>query len=193
MALLIIVHSLSHDKVSILLSSFQIPTTFQSVDTLYCVRAEYVAIDPSKPLTGGVIVKNYSNRGAVNGPPTGTSGAGGSGSFAGRFLASVPNVNDPSKLNVGFALGNSNTPTFGAPYWVVAVSPDYQWAIITGGAAGVTTPSGKCSSAGGFWFFSRTPVDPSGTAAMTQEAERLGLDTSVLLDVPQAGCQYVGA
>jgi len=45
----------------------------------------------------------------------------------------------------------------------------------------------------GFWFFSRKPVDPVGTAAMEAEATRLGLDTSVLLNVEQQGCTYQGA
>lgn len=123
---------------------------FQPVNTLYCVRAEYVPLDPSNPLKG-VLVKNYANRDRVNGAATGTSGSGGSagaGSLFGRFLASIPNPADPSKLSVGFAAPGSDNPLFGAPYWVVAADPNYQWAIITGGAPTTPSGNGKCSMAG---------------------------------------------
>ncbi|PNH09553.1 hypothetical protein TSOC_003790 [Tetrabaena socialis] len=59
---------------------------------------------------------------------------------------------------------------------------------------------------GGLWFFSRKPVDPEATAAMTQRAQgsavpptdwlltdvtaELGLDTSKLVPVQQEGCKY---
>lgn len=171
----------------------QIPITFQPPNTLYCVRAEYIPIDPANPLKA-VTVRNYSNRDKVNGEATGTSGAGGPSSFPGRFIANVPNPQDPSKLNVGFALGESTTPVMGAPYWVVAIDEeDYQWAIITGGAPTMVSGEGKCITDGGFWLFSRKPVDPENTAKMLQVAEGLGLDTSKLLDVPQEGCLYEGA
>lgn len=178
----------------------QVPIVFQPANELYCVRAEYVPLDAANPL-GGVLVKNYANRGKVNGPPVGTSGAAGGSSIPGRFIGVVPDPSVPSKLSVGFALGQSNTPVMGAPYWVVAVGPQYEWAIITGGAPntpgtnGCTTsgPMGSTLGNSGFWFFSRKPVDPVGTAAMEAEATRLGLDTSVLLNVEQQGCTYQGA
>ena len=125
----------------------QIPIIFQPVNTLFCVRAEYVPINPSNPL-GGVLVKNYANKDRVNGPTTGTSGSGGAGSFLVRFVASVPNPSDPSKLSVGFALPGGNSPFFGAPYWIVAADPNYQWAIITGGVPTTPTGNGKCSMEG---------------------------------------------
>jgi apolipoprotein D and lipocalin family protein len=172
----------------------QIPILFQPENTLFCVRAEYTPIDPDNPLNG-VNVRNYANRDKVNGPPTGTSGARGQSAFPGRFIASVPNPEDPSKLNVGFALDETaTTPLVGSPYWVVAIDEeDYQWAIITGGAPTQASGEGKCITDGGFWFFSRTPVDPESTAVMVEVAEGLGLDTSKLLDVPQEGCLYEGA
>lgn len=85
----------------------------------------------------------------------------------------------------------------GAPYWVVAVGSEYQWAIITGGpptaqSANGCTTSGPMGSSG-FWLFSRKPVDPENTLLMEAEARRLGLDTSVLLPVAQEGCLYEGA
>jgi lipocalin len=171
----------------------QIPITFQTADTLFCVRAEYIPIDPANPLKA-VTVRNYSNRDRVNGPATGTSGAGGPSAFPGRFIANVPNPEDPSKLNVGFALGEATTPLMGAPYWVVAIDEEnYDWAIITGGAPTQPSGEGKCITDGGFWLFSRKPVDPENTAKMLEVAEGLGLDTAKLLDVPQEGCLYEGA
>jgi apolipoprotein D and lipocalin family protein len=174
----------------------QIPIQFQPENTLYCVRAEYLPIvDPSTGDLKAITVRNYSNKDKVNGPATGTSGAGGTTSFPGRFIANVPNPQDPSKLNVGFALGETaTTPLLGAPYWVVAIDEqNYQWAIITGGAPTQVSGEGKCITDGGFWLFSRTPVDPVSTAKMLEVAEGLGLDTAKLLDVPQEGCLYEGA
>ena len=149
-------------------------------------------LDPNNPF-GGVLVQNYANEGRVNGPATGTSGSGGS---SGRFIASVPNSEDPSKLNVGFALGNSNTPLIGAPYWVVYINETYDLAIITGGAPTRASADGKCSmeGTGGFWLFSRNPtVGAEGKAQLLEVAAQLGLDTSGLIDVPQEGCLYAGA
>jgi len=172
----------------------QIPVQFQPEDTLFCVRAEYIPIDPENPLDG-VLVRNYANRGEVNGPPTGTSGAGGPSAFPGRFIASVPDPEDPSKLNVGFALSETaTTPLFGGPYWVVAIDEDdYQWAIVTSGPPTEASGEGKCITEDGFWLFSRMPVDPDSTAVMMEVADGLGLDTEKLLDVPQEGCEYEGA
>ena len=163
---------------------------YQPVDTLFCVRAQYIPVDSSKPLNG-VTVRNYANRGAVNGPVVGTSGAG--SGFPGRLVASVPNKNDPSKLSVGIAAPISNRPLFGGPYWVVAIAEDYSWAIVTGGAPRTATPEGLCFPKEGLWFFARSPVDVGATAQMQQRAEQLGLDTSVMVPVEQEGCSYEGA
>jgi len=175
----------------------QVVVPFQPKDTFYCVRAEYVPINSSN-LLEGVDVKNYANRGAVNGPATGTSGSGGIGSFPGRFIATVPNSNDTSKLSVGFAAPGTTMQIFGAPYWVVGIAPDYSWAIITGGPPESPGANGGCTTAGpmgdsGFWLFARKPVDPVAVAAMETEAKKLGLDTSVLLPVAQEGCKYESA
>lgn len=170
----------------------QINTTFQPRETLYCVRAQYTALDPKNPLAG-VLVRNYANRGAVNGPIEGTSGPG--SNIPLRFIG-VPEADEPSKVTVGFALPNSNNPlAFGGPnYWVVALDPDYQWAIITGGAPGQLTENNKCTTSGGFYLFTRDPVVPQSTIdAMKAKADELGLDTAQLVTVPQAGCKYEGA
>ncbi|GIL56043.1 hypothetical protein Vafri_11501 [Volvox africanus] len=93
----------------------------------------------------------------------------------------------------------------------------YDWAIISGGAPNHDSRNHKgCSSVsytqnddkggsvsvhsssknardfdrGGLWFFSRRPVDPEATAEMEEKAEELGLDTSQMLPVHQAGCKY---
>jgi lipocalin len=156
------------------------------------VRAEYTPIVDSSNNLKAINVRNYSNRDKVNGPAVGTSGAG--GSFPGRFIANIPNAEDPSKLNVGFALGESNTSLVGAPYWVVAIDEEnYEWAIITGGAPTQESGDGKCITDGGFWFFTRKPVDPESTAKTLEVAEGLGLDSAKLVTVPQEGCLYEGA
>jgi lipocalin len=103
---------------------------------------------------------------------------------------------------VGFALPGTSRPLAAGPYWVVAIDPNYQWAIVTGGAPKVPSAGGcMTGSPGGgmmqvnnvgFWLFSRLPVDPTGTAAMRAEAIRLGLDLAPLVPVAQAGCTYTG-
>lgn len=50
----------------------QLPLSYQPADELYCVRAVYEPINATD-LTAGLIVNNYANRGAVNGPVSGTS------------------------------------------------------------------------------------------------------------------------
>lgn len=131
----------------------------------------------------------------MNGPAVGTG--------PGQIVASIPNPQTPSKLAVGFALPGSTRPVMDGAYWVVALDPNYQWAIVTGGAPEVATEAG-CMTASpragrvevndvGFWLFSRKPVDPEGTAIMKAEARRLGLDLSPLKKVQQEGCTYAGA
>jgi apolipoprotein D and lipocalin family protein len=78
----------------------------------------------------------------------------------------------------------------------VALDPDYQWAIITGGPPTQVGLDGTCRTGtgqndSGFWLFSRKPVDPENTEIMLEVArEELGLDLSVLLPVQQEGCTY---
>ena len=88
------------------------------------------------------------------------------------------------------------------PYWVIAVDPDYEWAIITGGPPtkqGSTpgtctwpTRTGSLNGNGeGFWLFFRTPTpDAAALSNVRAVAASKGLDLSVLIDVPQSGCQY---
>lgn len=190
----------------------QVPVSYQPANELYCVRARYTLFNPSNP-QDGIKVENTANRGAVNGPRVGAADANRS-----MDLVAVPDyrcTSGPrcaSKLLVGPAQLWANgtgliwRTAFG-PYWVVAVGRSanktlgYDWAIITGGAPRTPTSSGACRTGsallpqdrqyfGGFWLFSRTPVDPEATAIMEQEATRLGLDTSDLIQVQHQGCQY---
>jgi len=183
--------------------------SYQPADNLYCVRAEYVPIDPSD-LSKGFYVRNYANQGRVNGPPTGTTGAGGNS----RSLLALPDTKASgptaaSKLLVIPAFLKNLLPfntwrAAAGPYWVVAVGPNYSWAIISGGSPSTPTDNGLCRTGssllpqskqyfGGLWFFSRKPVDPEGTAEMERVARELGLDTSKMLKVEQEGCTYEGA
>lgn len=81
-------------------------------------------------------------------------------------------------------------------YWVVFVSEDYQWAIVTGGPP--TKPSNdKCTTATiginnvGVWLLHRDPEPPANVVEqMRNKAEELGLDTSTLQKVTQSGCTY---
>lgn len=54
----------------------QRPVSYQPPDSLFCVSALYTPLDAAKGAAGGVLVRNYSNRGGVNGGLLGTSGAG---------------------------------------------------------------------------------------------------------------------
>jgi len=168
----------------------QIPVQYQTVDQLYCVRAAYKQLEDDL-----VQVYNYANNGAVNGPPQVTND-----NF--RLLGKIPDLDDPSKLEVGIGRPLSNEPLLPGPYWVVAIdtkdTSDPQWAIVVGGPPDKES-NGACLfesegfNADGFWLFSRKPQDPENTALMREKAEELGLDVSALLPVEQAGCTYEGA
>eukprot|EP01024_Parvocaulis_polyphysoides_P029148 TRINITY_DN262_c0_g2_i1.p1 TRINITY_DN262_c0_g2~~TRINITY_DN262_c0_g2_i1.p1 ORF type:complete len:248 (+),score=30.77 TRINITY_DN262_c0_g2_i1:839-1582(+) len=186
----------------------QMPVSYQPVDQLYCVRAEYVPIDENE-ISKGVNVINYSNKGQVNGPASGTSGAGGSNL---PLIAIVPNADQASKLRVGIKqLRFIQQITFG-DYWIVATGSssndtqyEFDWAIISGGAPTRKTQGG-CSTGYewdffrrfqtngvGFWLFTREQVASDETIqTMRETAEGLGFDTYVLVKVEQEGCLYEG-
>jgi hypothetical protein len=85
---------------------------------------------------------------------------------------------------------------------VVAAGPsatDYEWAIITGGPPTQQGANGKCTlpmgsingNGEGFWLFFRNPTPSQAEIdAVRAVASTKGLDLSVLIGVPQAGCQY---
>lgn len=172
-------------------SQLQAVNSYQAKDELYCVRANYTETRPPKfsKAKKELIVDNYARRGAVDGRET---------SEGFTLRASITNVSEPSKLVVG--------PRFlpvrlRGDYWVVAVggSP-YEWAIITGGPPTQRGKGGGCVGAResfwnrngngeGLWLFTRAPMASTELKAkMVAQAKSLGLDTSVLLPVTQAGC-----
>lgn len=79
---------------------------------------------------------------------------------------------------------------------MVAISDDYQWAIISGGPPNVES-GGLCTTGTlginnvGFWLFHRNPTPPAEVVQqMRNRATELGYDVSVLQPVEQAGCEY---
>jgi len=162
----------------------QQPVSYQPPNQLYCVRAKYTL----QPDGTSLQVLNTANEGSVTGPPVGGNPA------VGALTATIPDPSRPSKLAVGFSLFGRQLGS--GPYWVVALDPDYQWAIITGGPPTQVGLDGTCRTGtgqndSGFWLFSRKPVDPENTEIMLEVArEELGLDLSVLLPVQQEGCTY---
>lgn len=201
----------------------QRPVSYQPPESLFCVTALYTLEDEAKGAEGGVTVRNYSNRGGVNGESMGTSGAGGpeapsrvGGPPAGAEPFSMialphpvggPNSTNPataaSKLIVGPKAFLQGAPLpvlarmLGPTYQVVAFDEDsYEWAIVISGKPDVEGKDGLCKFGGdsGFWLFSREQVPSEETVAAVQEAAKaVGLDTSDLTPVPQEGCEYEGA
>jgi len=99
------------------------------------------------------------------------------------------------------AVGPRFLPDFlKGPYWIVHYDSDAGEAIITGGAPTQTGENGLCKGARGsffnpngngegLWVFTREAVPSEDrVSALTGKARELGLDTSVLVRVPQDGC-----
>ena len=77
-----------------------------------------------------------------------------------------------TKLNVSFTGTNSATPP--GNYWIVALDPNYQWAV-------VSDPTGLSA-----FILSRTPtIPPALKADLIARAVAAGVDTSNLTDTPQ--------
>jgi hypothetical protein len=60
----------------------------------------------------------------------------------------------------------------------------------SGQASGQAHPIPRVAVRAGLWLFTRKPVDPASKAVMMQKLKDLGYDTSALLPVVQAGCDY---
>eukprot|EP01026_Neomeris_dumetosa_P006444 TRINITY_DN12046_c0_g1_i1.p1 TRINITY_DN12046_c0_g1~~TRINITY_DN12046_c0_g1_i1.p1 ORF type:complete len:240 (-),score=40.15 TRINITY_DN12046_c0_g1_i1:295-1014(-) len=184
----------------------QMATAQQPEDYLYCTTASYTPLDPSN-VADGVKVLNYANKGKVNGPPIGTSGAGDSNL---QLIAIVPDPTMASKLRVGLpSLRPVQKVSYG-DYWIVAVKPSanetigYDWAIISGGPPTTSTANG-CRTGSkwswiekvqinqiGLWLFTREKVASEQTVQeMRETAKDLGFDLSVLDPVEQEGCLYI--
>ncbi|KAJ1629254.1 hypothetical protein T492DRAFT_1118418 [Pavlovales sp. CCMP2436] len=87
----------------------------------------------------------------------------------------------------------TNRPT---AYWVVAVSEDYNWAIVSGGPPRVQS-NDFCMTGTidvndvGFWLLHREPEPPAEVVAeMRAKATELGYDVSVLEKVHQRNCVF---
>lgn len=116
------------------------------------VTAEY-AVRDSESIT----VKNTCIEGTLDGPT--------------RTIEGYATIADPAtnaKLNVVFF------PPFGAPYWILELNPDYEWAVIG-------EPSRSF-----FWILSRTPtLDQAVLDGIISRMPEKGYDPARLIYTPQ--------
>jgi lipocalin len=174
--------------------------SYQGEDSLYCVTATYDEEGKRQWLRRAISVRNYSNRGQVNGGVTVGED---------NILCATQTRRAPGKLLVAPCFLPSRI--FGGPYWVVAVADDYSWAVVSGGQPDVagecTVDDSLCTTADsvsgvtgflgqnqGLWFFTRAQVADNVTLAVMEGAARgLGICTDKLRTVEQEGCKYEGA
>jgi len=128
----------------------------------YCTRANYTLLDPDT-----IRVDNTCNLGSIQGPQQDAVGK------------AVPDPENPAKLNVTFG------PSPPAPYWVIVLDPNYQYAVVWSCEVVVFPVEFM-------WVLSRTPTMNSTLyESITSEAQRLtGYDTSNLIPTVQQGCTY---
>jgi len=159
--------------------------SYQPEESLVCVSATYEDEGNRNWFKPAISVYNYDSRSENDAPEP--------------LCATRPDPDDePAKLQV-VPCGLPNF--FAGPYWVAALGPDYEWAIIVGGQPEV---EGRCDSDenlcttregyfGGLWFFTRVRIASEDTLnTMEQTALDLGLCTANMLDVVQEGCTYEG-
>tara|TARA_B100000989_G_scaffold161062_1_gene120253 strand:+ start:646 stop:1317 length:672 start_codon:yes stop_codon:yes gene_type:complete len=171
-------------------------TGYQPAETLFCVAQTLDSTNKTVPFFSGnvVLVYNYGNVGAVNGPSENRNNF--------TLCARQPNENLPSQIiNAPCFLPN----TFAGPYWVIAAGPssfNYSWAIVSGGPPTVKYKDGNCSTkqtgtnGSGLWLFTRARYGPQAdyyTSEMRDILIQKGYTTSQLLNVSQRGCNYTGA
>jgi apolipoprotein D and lipocalin family protein len=127
------------------------PAPFQ--DECACSTAEYTPISTTKVKVENRCIK----RGKVD------------------TVEGTARVKDPA---VPAVLGVKFFPIFEAPYWIVDLDPDYQWAV-------VASPDRKY-----LWILSRSPeLDPAVRAALIADLQQRGFDMSRLEPSPQlASC-----
>jgi hypothetical protein len=170
--------------------------TYQSPDRLFCVVATYDEEGKSQWFQPAITVRNFS-AGKNNASPSSTE------------LCATKTDRD-GQLRVAPCFLPS---FFGGPYWAVAT--DYNtYAIVTGGK--LTTPGSCKDDAGelcttpdegsifdplsfvgnnqGLWFFTRDRMPSAAVMTMLEDkAAELGICTTDMLPVVQAGCDYIGA
>ena len=171
-------------------------TGYQPPETLFCVAQTLDATNRTVPFFSGnvVLVYNYGNVGAVNGPSENTNNF--------TLCARQPNESLPSQIiNAPCFLPNA----LAGPYWVIAAGPssfNYSWAIVSGGPPTVKYKDGNCSTkqtgtnGSGLWLFTRARYGPQAdyyTSEMRDILIQKGYTTSQLLNVSQSGCNYTGA
>ena len=109
---------------------------------------------------GAIKVVNSGRYFAANGPLSRITGS------------AIPVDATNARLNVSFTGSNSAQPP--GNYWIVALDPDYQWAV-------VSDPTGRSC-----FLLSRTPtVDPALKADLLRRAAAAGVDISNVTDTPQ--------
>eukprot|EP01026_Neomeris_dumetosa_P070558 TRINITY_DN7054_c0_g1_i6.p2 TRINITY_DN7054_c0_g1~~TRINITY_DN7054_c0_g1_i6.p2 ORF type:complete len:209 (-),score=22.61 TRINITY_DN7054_c0_g1_i6:260-886(-) len=178
----------------------QVPLSYQPLNELFCVRAEYTAID-EKDFSKGITVINYSNKDKVNGVKEG-------GIMP--LIAIVRDLNQASKLRVGRPQFFEMSETRFGNYWIVAIgrNPDntqFEWAIVSAGPPTRKTSAGCATGSEdeamrkfqvndfGLWLFTREKVASEETIQLMKTvAQEKGFDISELVKVQQEGCQYIG-
>jgi len=140
--------------------------------------------------TSVIRVHNYANKDMVNGDVE-DSDQNVPGGICGVTTTSAT----PAKLEVGPCKVPSWVPGSRGPYWVVAVGPGYEWALVSGGQPTHETPNGCRTGTGvngsGLWIFTRSNVRDEAVINHVKDiAKSLGYDTTVLKSVQHENCTY---
>jgi len=165
---------------------------YQNEDQLYCIVATY-----DSTATEFIQVSNYGNNNAVNGPPQNSDNNGAFSSLCAKQI-------DGGELAVAPCLFGGVFDYTAGPYWVLAVAPDYSWAIVSGGQPDQPRPGNTCTTkagdsfldtnGSGLWLFTREQVAPAATIeAMETKLTEMGVFAGDLKNVTQEGCLYQGA
>ena len=172
-------------------------TSYQPASELFCVSATYNdEPDRTVPFFDGFVASayNYATRQNVSGEPANTKDG----------MVLCARQQDP-KVQGGLSVAPCFLPNvFTGPYDVVGVGVaadgvKYDWVIVSGGQPSEKQADGLCTTKtgtyfGGLWLFTRETVASDATvAAARAKMADLGISTSQLVDVPQAGCTYDGA
>lgn len=173
--------------------------TYQPEGDLFCIVARYDRDGRRQWGRKAVTVRNYANRGGVNGDSP-------NGDFK---LCATPRFRfrKPAQLRVAPCY----VPTsLGGDYWVVAFEPNYEWAIVTAGQPdqeGACEDDSLCTlreeckigflpcvgNGQGLWFFTRERFPQAEVLeAMEAKAAELGICTANMKDVVHEGCLYQG-